>query len=309
MVTGALIAAAGFTGRTEAGAPLEKIGTITAIERIVATLRNAGIPRIVVVTGYNSESLERLLVSSHVIFLQNEKYEDTDMLESVKIGLRYLKGKCDRILFTAADVPLFTSGTVHSLLRSREPITVPLCDGMPGHPVVFSAHLIDFILSFNESGGLQAALSACRPGISFITVEDRGVLHEKLEESSSEYQELLKLHNSNLVRVILQVGLAKEQTFFDEQVFTLLMLIDETGNVREACRHMHISYTTSWNLIQRLENELHCQLVSRAKGGSKGSHSELTPYGRKFLQLYAAYTEILRKEAAQLFREQFRDFL
>ncbi|MCQ2500405.1 MAG: NTP transferase domain-containing protein [Lachnospiraceae bacterium] len=308
MKTVALIAAAGFPGNPDSDGPMDKTGAITAIERIVATLRNAGISSIVIVTGHNSEELERLLASNHVVFLKNHHYGTTDMLESVKIGLRFLKGKFDRILFTIGDVPFFTSDTVKQLLASKEPIVVPYCDGEQGHPVLFSSHLTDFILDFKESGGLQAALHASQTGITFIQTEDRGIFHTDLEESSEEYQELLKLHNQHLVRVNLRVGLAREKVFFDEQVSTLLMLIDETGNVREACKHMHISYTTSWNLIQKLEQELHCQMVSRAQGGARGSHSELTPTAREFLHLYSNYMEEVRRQASRLFEEQFKDF-
>lgn len=308
MKTGALIAAAGFSDKKKGGSPLEQVGTITAIERIVATLRHAGISRIVVVTGHNRDELERLLVSNHVIFLKNEHYETTDMLESVKIGLQYLKGKCERILFTPADIPLFTSHTVVSILNTDGPIVVPVCKEEQGHPVLFHESLIDRILSFNQTGGLQVFLRDHPSDIVYLPVDDRGILQKAPEESQDEYNRLLKLHNSNLIRVKLGIELAREKTFFDEQVYTLLMLINETENVREACSHMHISYTSSWNLIQRLENELHCPMVSRAKGGARGSHSKLTREGKEFLQLYASYTEKLRKEASRMFNEDFKDF-
>ena len=42
-----------------------------------------------------------------------------------------------------------------------------------------------------------------------------------------------------------------------EQLYSLLTLIRETGSVRDACEHMHISYSTSWNLIRTLESQLH----------------------------------------------------
>ncbi|MDO4489652.1 MAG: NTP transferase domain-containing protein [Lachnospiraceae bacterium] len=308
MKIGALIAAAGLPESNSTCGPLDNIGTITAIERIVATLRNAGISRIVAVTGHNSDELERLLTSSHVIFIKNENYETTDMLESVKHGLRYLQGKCDRILFTPADLPLFTSNTIQSLLLSNSPIAVPVCKGVPGHPVLFSADYIEDILSYRGDGGLQEAFRWAGGTTDYVEVDDRGILVDEIPGSSDEYQKLLNLHNRNLVRVNLRIGLAREKIFFDEQVFTLLMLIDETGNVREACNRMHISYTTSWNLIQRLENELHCPLVARTKGGLKGSHSELTAQGKEFLELYARFTEELRTEASALFRKRFRDF-
>lgn len=308
MITSALIAAAGLPVIPDSSHPLDPIGSITSIERIVATLRKSGVNRIVVVTGYKSEELERLLVSSHVIFLHNENYKDTDMLSSVKIGLSYLKDKTDRILFTPADIPLFTCKTVRALLAADASIALPVCSDHPGHPVLFTQDLIEPILAFDKPGGLHAFLEQYKASVSYVPVEDRGIFLHNDGLSSPEYQKQLELHNRDIVRINLSIGLAREKTFFDEQVFNLLLLIDETSNVRKACNHLHISYTTSWNLIQRLESQLQCQLVARAKGGSSGSHSELTPMGKELIKRYADYREEISKHASDLFGKYFHDF-
>jgi molybdopterin-guanine dinucleotide biosynthesis protein A len=41
------------------------------------------------------------------------------MFDSAVIGLDFLRGKCDRILLTPVDIPLFTAETVEALLGSR----------------------------------------------------------------------------------------------------------------------------------------------------------------------------------------------
>ena len=50
---------------------------------MVATFHQAGIRKIVMVTGYNAVVLERHLSGSGVIFLRNEAYETTQMFDSV----------------------------------------------------------------------------------------------------------------------------------------------------------------------------------------------------------------------------------
>lgn len=308
MNTGALIVAAGKAENSDALHPLDQIGTITATERIVATLRQAEIGKIVVVTGYQNADLEKLLSVYNVIFLRNENYETTEMLDSVKLGLRYLKDKVDRILFTPADYPFFTSETVREMLETKDTLVVPTFDGTMGHPALFHSRLIDPICNYRGEKGLQGVFESLSISIRCIPVKDPGVVHHQDAVLSSEDKELLKFHNNNLIRVNLNIELAGEKTFFTEQTYTLLTLIGETGNVREACKHMHISYTTSWTLIQRLESELHCQLVSRAQGGSKGSHSELTEYGKEFLQRYDAYTKELKHTAHLMFEKHFSSF-
>jgi CTP:molybdopterin cytidylyltransferase MocA len=52
MKTGAVIVAAGMSSRMHDFKPLLKIGSITIVQRIIATLQQAGVDLIVLVTGY-----------------------------------------------------------------------------------------------------------------------------------------------------------------------------------------------------------------------------------------------------------------
>ena len=125
MQIGALIVAAGMSSRMGDFKPMLSIGSISVAQRIVATLNQSGVSKIVMVTGYNATVLERHLAGNGIIFLRNENYETTQMFDSVKIGLRYLQGKCDRILFTPVDVPLFTARTVRAILDSGAELACP----------------------------------------------------------------------------------------------------------------------------------------------------------------------------------------
>lgn len=95
MQTGALIVAAGKSSRMGDFKPMLQLGSISIAQRVINNFRQAGISKIVVVTGYNADALERHLASNHVIFLRNEDYETTHMFDSVRIGLEYLKDKVD----------------------------------------------------------------------------------------------------------------------------------------------------------------------------------------------------------------------
>ena len=118
MTTAALITAAGMSSRMGDFKPMLNVGSISIAQRVVATFQQAGVEKIVMVTGYNAVMLERHLAGNGIVFLRNEAYETTQMFESVCIGLRYLKNKCDRVLFTPVDIPLFTADTVQKLLES-----------------------------------------------------------------------------------------------------------------------------------------------------------------------------------------------
>ena len=61
MTAGAIVTAAGRSSRMGDFKPLMKIGGISVAERVVMTLREAGIGEIVVITGRNAEELENCL--------------------------------------------------------------------------------------------------------------------------------------------------------------------------------------------------------------------------------------------------------
>ena len=72
METGAVVVAAGMSSRMGDFKPMLSIGEISVAQRVVATLRQAGAERVVVVTGYNADELERHLSKSGAVFVRNE---------------------------------------------------------------------------------------------------------------------------------------------------------------------------------------------------------------------------------------------
>ena len=161
MQIGALIVAAGMSTRMGEFKPMLSIGSISVAQRVIATLSQAGVSKIVMVTGYNATVLERHLSGNGIIFLRNENYETTQMFDSVKIGLSYLQDKCDKVLFTPVDVPLFTARTVKTILDSGAPLAVPMCEGQQGHPILIANDLIPEILKDCGEMGLKGAMDRC----------------------------------------------------------------------------------------------------------------------------------------------------
>lgn len=305
MTNAALIVAAGMSSRMGDFKPMLNIGSITIAQRVVATFKQAGVEKIVMVTGYNATLLERHLNGNGIVFLRNENYRTTQMFDSVCIGLRYLQDKCDRVLFTPVDIPLFTAATVHTLLNSDAALACPSVDGETGHPTLIAASLFDAILSDSGAEGLRGALNRCGETMKLIPVEDRGILHDA--DTQEDYRALLKYHNDQLVRPVLSVSLAREKVFFDSRAAMLLQLIDETQSVRSACQRMQMSYSSGWTVIRTLESQLSRTLIRRSQGGSGGGKSSLTGDGRLLLERYTAFSEKLREEAADLFSDYFED--
>lgn len=305
MDAGAVVVAAGMSSRMGDFKPMLSIGSISVAQRVVATLKQAGAARVVVVTGYNAEELERHLASSGVVFLRNENYRTTHMFDSALIGLRYLRDKCRQVLFTPVDIPLFTAATVDALLTSGAELACPVCGGTRGHPILMSANVIDRVLEDSGESGLDGALSRCGVPMTLVEVDDPGILHDA--DTPEDYRELLRMHNSQLTRPVVQVSICREKRFLDPRVAMLLTLTDETQSVRAACQRMQLSYSSGWNAINLLEAELGYPVVARTQGGQRGGRSSLTEKGRALLRAYEAYTLRLRAMADELFVQYFPD--
>ncbi|MBQ4051398.1 MAG: NTP transferase domain-containing protein [Oscillospiraceae bacterium] len=303
MEVGALIVAAGMSSRMGEFKPMLHIGTISVAERIIATFSRAGVSKIVMVTGYNAAALERHLAGRGIIFLRNEDYETTQMFDSVKIGLRYLEDKCDKVLFTPVDVPLFTAHTVKTILESDAQLACPVCRGEKGHPLMIGNTLIREILADSGEQGLRGATSRCSAPVRLIPVEDYGTLCDA--DTPEDFAALVDYHNRQLARASVEVSLVKEKVFFDRKTAMLLHLVDETKSVRAAGKRMQLSYSSCWNMIRRLEEQLSYPLIERTQGGADGGTSVLTDRGRTLLEKYMEYEKKVRDAAEDLFDVYF----
>ena len=303
MQNAALILAAGMSSRMGDFKPMMSIGSISVAQRVVATFHRAGVDKIVMVTGYNAPMLEKHLSDNGIIFLRNEDYRQTQMFDSVKIGLRYLQDKCDRVLLTPVDVPLFTAQTVEKLLSSGSALACPRCQGATGHPILIGSPLIPTILADYGDRGLQGAMERCGEALCLVDVDDPGTLKDA--DTPEDFSALLAYHNSQLVRPVVNVSLNREFSFFDRRLAMLLMLVDETHSVRAAGQRMQLSYTSCWNMIKALESQLNYPLLQRAQGGAKGSQSWLTQEGKRFLERYNAYEQAVKTYADSIFEDYF----
>ena len=303
MQIGALIVAAGMSSRMGQFKPMLNIGSISVAQRVIATLSQSGVSKIVMVTGYNATILERHLSGNGIIFLRNDHYETTQMFDSVKIGLRYLLDKCDKVLFTPVDVPLFTSRTVKTILDSGAPLACPMCEGRQGHPNLIDKALIPEILNDCGEMGLKGAMDRCSVPLRRIDVDAPGTIHDA--DTPEDFSQLVDYHNSQLVRPVVSVSLNKEKPFFDSKIAMLQMLVDETKSVRAASQRMQLSYSSCWNIIRTLENQLNYTLIERSQGGAGGSQSRLTDRGRALLQRYTAYEQALKEQANALYAQYF----
>ena len=151
---------------------------------------------IVVITGFQSEILNEHLSGKNVVCIYNEKYETTEMFDSAKIGFTYLVDKCDKILFTPADIPLFSIDTVKKIINSEGMVVKPIYKGRGGHPILLDTKIVQFILSYNGSGGLKNALLETNAEIMRIEVDDIGILLDA--DTQEDFKRLLEYNKEKI---------------------------------------------------------------------------------------------------------------
>lgn len=303
MNIGAVIDAAGIPAGTDCLGQLTEIDSLTVAERVVVNFQRSGIKDIVMITGYRAEQVERVLRRFGVTFLRNENYESAQMLDSAKLGLRYLSERCGKVLFCPVDVPFFMEDTVEELLGSTGEFVLPVCQERPGYPVCIHETLIPAILEYRGNQGFQDVLRSVDVEPVCIHVRDEGVLTGA--EFSGDFRNLAKLHDEGLMRPQVKVRLTRKKPFFGPGTVTLLKQIDSLGSVKEACERTSISYSKGWKIIRSAEEELGYEIVGRQPGGKNGGAAFLTEKGKKLLRLFEEYEAQVEKAAYEIYNKIF----
>jgi molybdate transport system regulatory protein len=83
----------------------------------------------------------------------------------------------------------------------------------------------------------------------------------------------------------------------------LLEQIHKSGSIIQAGRDPRLSYRRAWLLINDLNNSFRFPVIEAAAGRSGGGGTQLTPFGRKLVQLYKA----IKAEASAATREHRRE--
>lgn len=95
-----------------------------------------------------------------------------------------------------------------------------------------------------------------------------------------------------------------EEKFMGIGVLWLLQGVGKEKSLRAAAMKMEISYSKAFHMIKRLEEVLGLPVLDRHKGGSNRGGSDLTPFGREFMDLYDSF----QKEAKASLEAPFGKF-
>ena len=165
IITG-LIVSAGKSGRMGSFKPLMDYNGMTFLQRVILNLNSVS-EKIIIVTGFNSESLQKEAIklfsnnsetfsSDKIRFVKNENYEK-GMFTSLQKGLSLIES-CDWILYHFVDQPGLPIEFYKEFIAQIDQIhnwIQPSYDNRNGHPILFNNEIVDLILSSNENSNLR----------------------------------------------------------------------------------------------------------------------------------------------------------
>jgi len=177
---GAVILAAGQSRRM--GRPKLTLpwGETTVIEHVVATIIDAGVSPIVVVTGGAHEQIESILAKYPVILVRNYEYKNVEMLESLQIGIRALPDEISACLVVLGDQPQIESVVVKEVIcefaATVADIIVPSYQMKRGHPWLISRKYWDELLAYRSPQSLRDFLQYHAQAIHYLIIDDQSIL-------------------------------------------------------------------------------------------------------------------------------------
>ena len=305
MRTGAVVVAAGHKSSVSSFSPMLPIGDSTVIRRIIITLKRSGIDPVVVVTGKQGDEVEKHIAGLRVICLRNQNYGNTQMYNSICLGLNYIEDLCDRVFILPAKFPMFLPETIKRMMDMDDQVVCPVFEGRRGHPVLVSSDIIGKLLNYKGEKGLRGALRQVDVDRCAweVEVEDQGII---LAVETDEDRAQSNLDNERLdIFPQIQLTLERDEGFFGPSVAQFLSLIDHTGSMQTACRQMHMSYTKGWKILKAAEKQLGYPLLITQSGGAEGGSSLLTPKAKDFLVRFLGMEKELREDAQKLYQKYF----
>ena len=176
----AVVLSAGESSRMGRPKALLPIEGETFIGRIVASLKQTQVGKIVVVLGHNSDLLAAAIRPLAVEILINPNYQ-LGQLSSLQVAVRNLlpDADCDGMLVHLVDHPYIDASLVDRMIQqfyeSKKDIVVPRCRGKRGHPVLFSRALFGELLDAPIDQGAKAVVNAHGNGTLEIDTDEKGI--------------------------------------------------------------------------------------------------------------------------------------
>lgn len=158
---GAVILAAGRSRRMGTPKLLLPLRGRPVIDWVVTAVAASKVQHTVVVVGAPDEAIRAALTGRPVSFAVNRSSE-SEMLDSLRVGLRSLVPECTHTLVVLGDQPTIKASLIDGLLQAAESsgrgIAVPTHGRRRGHPTLIASRHYEELMRGFDAEGLRGLL-------------------------------------------------------------------------------------------------------------------------------------------------------
>ena len=163
------------------------------IRHCLDNLLAANVKNITVVLGHQADEILAVIKEMPVNIVLNNNQE-SEMAESVRIGLRAVAENSAGVMVCLSDHPLVSVETLkafmHCFLETPDKIIIPLYKGKRGHPTLFPRNVIKEIF---EQKTLRDVIQVDKSRLRFLPVQDKGVMLDI--DTNEDYKKIYNKHS------------------------------------------------------------------------------------------------------------------
>jgi len=161
---------------------LHEVDGVPMVRRVVRTALDAGLDRVVVVTGHDADRVSRVLDDLGVRIVHNQRYAE-GLSTSLAAGLAAVGPAASAAVICLGDMPWVRAEHVRALVGAFLPdagasICVPVHEGKRGNPVLWSSRYFGEMSSLTGDHGARGLLDRHPGQLREVEVPDDGVLRD-----------------------------------------------------------------------------------------------------------------------------------
>ena len=152
------------------------------INHIVATLIKSKVNKIIVVLGFQSSKVRKIIVKNKKInFVFNKNYK-SGMASSIKVGLRRISKRSIGFLIVQADMPKISRKIINKLyeaIKSKDKeIFVPTYKRKLGNPVGFKYSMLKTLKKIKGDKGAKKIIKKNKKKLYLIKVNSKSIFND-----------------------------------------------------------------------------------------------------------------------------------
>jgi molybdenum cofactor cytidylyltransferase len=154
------------------GKPLVRIAT----EQVLASRARP----VIVVTGHQTERVERALAGLSVTFVHNPDFAD-GLSTSLKAGVAAMPQEADGAVVALGDMPQVTPALIDRLIGAFDPergalVAIPTIEGKRGNPVLWARRFFPDLMAVEGDVGARHLIGGYGEAVVEVPVEDAAAL-------------------------------------------------------------------------------------------------------------------------------------